>query len=107
MKKELNHIVQKCIGCNFLISEIIKNNDLACKPSFINIKNENLINIKILCYLYEYIYKDVLIPENLNSIDLGKNLDDNIRDLFKLFFEIISDLKSLKYTISNPYCNQF
>lgn len=107
MRKELNNIVQKCIECNFLITEIVKSDDLIYKYSFINIKNENLMNIKILCYLYEYLYKDVLIPENLNNIELNKSLDDNICCLFKLFFEIISDLKSLKHSINHPYCTQF
>ncbi|MGL5331171.1 MAG: hypothetical protein ACRDD7_18045 [Peptostreptococcaceae bacterium] len=107
MRKKLISIVQKCATCNFLINEIIKNSDLTYKPNFIHIKNENLMNIKILCYLYESLYKDVLIPEDVNSMDLNKNLDGNIRILFKLFFEIISDLKSIKYKLKNPYCNQF
>ena len=96
MIKIISRIVHKCIFCNFLIDELMKSNDLPHKNLFMNIKNENLRNIRILCYLYEYLTKDVLILEDVNTIELCKNLDENLNSLFKILFEIISDLKILK-----------
>ncbi|QJA08010.1 hypothetical protein HF520_03230 [Romboutsia sp. CE17] len=107
MKKNLTSIVHKCICCNFLINELLKYNDLQWKKLFINMKNENLQDIRTLCYVYEYLYKDVLIPENVDIIDLNKNFNENLSTLFRLFFEIISDLKLLKSKINNSYCTQF
>ncbi len=107
MKKDLVNIVQKCVYCNFVISDIIKYNDSSTKNLFITMKNENLINIKTLCYLYEYLYQDVLILQNVNNVDLNKDFSKNIKYLFKLFFEIISDLKTLFSRIKDPYCNQY
>ena len=95
MIKIISSIVHKCIFCNFLIDELMKSKDLPHKNLFMNIKNENLRNIRTLCYLYEYLYKDVLILDNVNTIELCKNLDENLNNLFKILFEIISDLKIL------------
>lgn len=103
MKQTLTNIVQKCLCCNFIINELIKYNDSPSKNLFVNIKKENLKHIKTLCYLYEYLYLDVLIPENVNKIDLSKTFNENLSYLFKLFFEIISDLKILNSKIYNPY----
>lgn len=107
MKNNLTTLAQQCIYCNFLIDDLIKYNSPPSKALFTNIKNENLRNIRILCYLYEYLYKDVLTPENVNNIDLSKNSDENLTLLFKLFFQIISNLKILKFKLNNPFCNQF
>lgn len=107
MKKDLADIVQKCVYCNFIISDLIKYNDSSTKTLFITIKNENLINIKTLCYLYEYLYQDVLILQNVNDVDLNKDFNKNIKYLFKLFFEIISDLKTLFSRIKDRYCKQY
>ena len=104
MIKIISRIVHKCIFCNFLIDELMKSNDLPHKNLFMNIKNENLRNIRILCYLYEYLTKDVLILEDVNTIELCKNLDENLNSLFKILFEIISDLKILKSKL-NQFIN--
>ena len=107
MIKIISSIVHKCIFCNFLIDELMKSKDLPHKNLFMNIKNENLRNIRTLCYLYEYLYKDVLILDNVNTIELCKNLDENLNNLFKILFEIISDLKILNSKLNSPCFNQF
>ena len=103
----ISSIVHKCVLCSLLIDELMKSKNLPHKNLFMNIKNENLRNIKTLCYLYEYLYKDVLILDNVNTIELCKNSDENLNKLFKLLFEIISDLKTLNCQLNIPYFNQF
>ncbi|HSQ89046.1 hypothetical protein [Romboutsia sp.] len=53
-------------------------------------------NIKLICYLYEYILKDSLILDDINSVKFDKNSEDNLNTLLQLNLNILSDLETLR-----------
>ena len=96
MKNAFICLVQKCICVDFLINASIHSNSYQFPNLLSTIKQENLRNIKLICYLYEYILKDSLILDDINSVKFDKNSEDNLNTLLQLNLNILSDLETLR-----------
>lgn len=102
MKSIFFNLVQKCICLDFSINALI-NSNLYQNPNFLySIRNENLRNIKILCYIYECIYNDDLMLDDINSSKYHKKCID-LDDLVQFILNILSDLDFLKKSIKDIY----
>ena len=96
MKNVFVSLVQKCICVDFLINALIHSNSHQYLNLLSNMRNENLRNIKFICYLYKCIFKDSLILEDIDCIKIDKNYEDNLSTLLQLNFEILSNLETLR-----------
>jgi hypothetical protein len=96
MKNTFINLVQKCICLDFLINSLINSNSYQDLSFLSSIKTENLRNIKFICYLYNYTFKEDLVLENVDSIKVDKKYENNFNYLIKLNLNILSDLESLK-----------
>lgn len=106
MKNNFISIVQKCICIDFLLNSLLSSNYYNYLNLLSNIKKENLRNVKILCYLYEYLYKDVLVIEDINSIKLNKSYRNPISKLLEFNLNIINALEQLKIYSPNIFYSQ-
>lgn len=106
MKNDLLSIIQKCTCVDFLLNSLINSNSYNYLTFLSDVKEENLRNIKILCYLYEYISKDVLPIENIDSVNFDKSSPDNLNTLLEIILNILSELETLKKYITHEYCYQ-
>ncbi|MEF9992006.1 MAG: hypothetical protein RRZ84_00855 [Romboutsia sp.] len=107
MKKNYISIVQKCICIDELINSLIISNTYGHLAFLESIKSENLRNIKIICYLYESIHKDILDLDELEAIEFHKQKDKSISRLLQFNLEILNDLERLKKSSSNIFTIQF
>jgi len=105
MKNELVFIVQECICIDFLINAIINSNIYTNIKFFEEIKKENLKNIKIICHIYKYIYKNDLLIKNKPSIKLDKNFDNNLNLLIEYILNLLTKIDLAKKQYNNFYCN--
>lgn len=106
MKNDLIFIVQECICIDFLINAIMKSNIYKHLKFFNNLKKQNIKNIKILCYLYKCIYNDELLIKNSPSIDLNRNISNDLNILLEYSLNVLSKLDILKNKFSNSYYNK-
>ncbi|MEG2788277.1 MAG: hypothetical protein RR942_10690, partial [Romboutsia sp.] len=103
MKNTFINIVQKCICVDFVLNELINSNSYHYLNFLSNMKNENLRNIKVICYLYEYVYKENLNLDNISPLKLNKSCDDTPNTLLEFNFSILSELDKLKKSSFNAY----
>ncbi|RDY23967.1 hypothetical protein CHF27_005130 [Romboutsia maritimum] len=95
MKNMFISIVQKCICVDFLLNALLRSNSYNYFTLLSTIKEENLRNIKIICYLYEYLFKDVLVLDNISSIKIDKLHENRFNSLLELYLKIISELNTI------------
>ncbi|MCR8746588.1 hypothetical protein [Romboutsia lituseburensis] len=103
MKNIFFTLVQKCICLDFLINAFMNLNYYKSLNFLTNIKNENLRNIKFLCYLYEYSFNDNLIIDNIDSFKISKCTEENFDELLQINLSILSDLNALKKLTPDTY----
>lgn len=103
MKNDLIFIVQKCICMDFLINAIMTSNIYKHLNFFNDLKNENLKNIKVMCYLYKRIYNDELLIKNTPSIKLDKDPQNNLSTLLEYSLDVLTRIDILKKQYSNSY----
>lgn len=96
MKNTFINLVQKCICLDFLINALINSNSYKDLSFLSSIKTENLRNIKLICYLYNYTFKEDLLLENVDSIEIDKKSENNFNYLLQLNLNVLSDLENLK-----------
>lgn len=97
MSKSFVNIVQKCICIDLLLNTLINSNSYEYL-NFLNLmKYENLKNIKVICNMYEYIYNNKLILENVPSINLGKDYKNSLDTLIEYSLNVITELEYLKH----------
>ena len=96
MKNIFVNLVQKCICVDFLINALIHSNSHQYLNLLCNMKDENLRNIKLICYLYKCTFKDSLALEDIDGIKIDKNYEDNLSTLLQLNFKILSNLETLR-----------
>lgn len=104
MKNTFVNIVQKCICVDFLLNTLINSNSYQYLNFLSDMKDENLRNIKVLCYLYEYIYCERLDLDDIEPIKLDKTCENKLHILLKFNFNILSELEDLKKYSFNTYC---
>lgn len=103
MKNVFFTLVQKCICLDFLINALMSSNYYKSLNFLYNIKNENLRNIKLICYLYEYTFNDNLVLEDINSFKISKDYEHDLQELLQVNLSILSELNSLKKSIPDIY----
>lgn len=96
MKNTFVNLVQKCICIDFLLNALMKSNSYNHFKFLPKIRSENLKNIKIICYLYENLNKDVLVLSNTKSIKIDKNHDRQINLLLKYISDVLDYLYDLR-----------
>lgn len=102
MKNIFLNLVQKCICLDFSINALINLTPYQSTNFLYTIRSENLRNIKILCYIYECIYNDNLILDDINSFKYHKN-NINLDNLVQFILNILTDLDYLKKSVKDIY----
>ncbi|MGL5312879.1 MAG: hypothetical protein ACRC92_06500 [Peptostreptococcaceae bacterium] len=97
MGKSFVNIVQKCICIDFLLNALINSNSYEYLNFLNSMRDENLKNIKVICHMYEYIYKDKLILEDIPSVQLGRDYKNSLDTLVEYSLNIITELEYLKH----------
>ncbi len=106
MKNTFINLVQKCICLDFLINALINSNSYQDLSFLSSIKTENLRNIKFICYLYNYTFKENLVLEDVDPIEIDKKYENNFDYLLQINLNILSDLENLKkYKFDVYYLN--
>ena len=101
MNNSFVNVVQKCICIDFLLNALINFNPYEYLKSLISMKDENLKNIKVICQMYESIYKDKLVLEDVPNIKLNKNYENCLNTLLEYNLSLITELEFLKHNPSN------
>lgn len=106
MKNDFISIIQKCTCIDFMINTLINTNSYNYLNCLSDMKEENLRNIKIMCYLYEYLSKDVLPIDDITSLKINKYSECDLNILLEFNLKVLSKLETLKKYVKNTFYYQ-